>query len=84
MKTVINYPVYQKTTDCLFAFVAKDKMYKIEARGTNMNNGLCIDEYITRRMVLKYFNQYGAVTISKADFERLYNALFYAARQKMI
>jgi len=69
-----TYPRYMKCKDGLKAFIAPDKMFLIRNIGTNMNPGVSIDHYITRRMVLKHATDGDLIT--KDEFERLYNQLF--------
>lgn len=78
-----TYPWYSYTTACLFAFLSKDKMIKIENTGSNMNSGIIIDFYITRRMVLHYSKHPGTV-IKKEKFIYFYKRLTETVLDKII
>jgi hypothetical protein len=72
-----DYPKYFITPTYMLAFVAPDKMYKIEPRGTNKNEGIAIDHYITRRMVRHYWRDYyRAKQVDAFTFKAKLNALF--------
>lgn len=77
-----GFPYYAKTKDCLYAFIAKDKMFKVEMRGTNKNDGLAVDYYITRNMVIHHWQPYGH--ISAKQFEEYYRQLFESVLNKII
>lgn len=78
-----TFPVYAfNPGQGLFAFMGKKEMYKIENRGGNMNEGLTIDHYITRTMVLKHWQWKGKV-ITKDQFISVYRKLFDTALIKM-
>jgi hypothetical protein len=80
-----EYPMYFKKDRMLYAFVGKDKMFKIEPRGTNKNNGVAIDHYITRSMVIKHMSTcspYDKITVS--EFTNLVARLFNQYISKII
>ena len=79
-----EYPIYFKCTDKLLAFTAKDKMYKIEAVGSNHNPGVTIDHYTTRNMVLKHW-PFRALEkkVSQSEFKMLMQKLFNAYVNKI-
>lgn len=78
-----KYPLYFMSGKLLLAFVAPDKMYKIEPIGTNKNEGVAIDHYKTRKMVLKHW---GSATsqVSVSEFEITVLRLFSAYIAKII
>lgn len=84
MKKVERYPLYVQTKHCLYAFVAKDKMYKIAMIGSNKNAGCTVDFYITRRMVLKHLNYYGGTIITEAEFKKMYDQLFASVFDRIV
>lgn len=75
------YPRYFKSDKYLLAFIGPADMYKIEPRGTNKNEGLAVDHYITRTMVLKYYG-HGDI-ISRQQFRDLVTNLFHLTTQKI-
>lgn len=77
MKTNWTFPRYLKTQAGLIAFMSKDKMFLIRNQGSNMNPGVCVDYFITRKMVLKHADTPGDL-ITREEFVRLYNQLFTA------
>ena len=83
MKKNEIYPRYIKTKECLYCFLSRDKMYKIEMRGSNMNTGLTIDAYITRNMVIKHQKNSGDI-LTADEFEKLVRRLYEAILSKMI
>lgn len=68
----------------LYCFRSPTEMYKIEAVSSNkMNEGVCVDHYITRTMVLKHGRSPGK-EISAAEFEVKYRKLFDAIISKIV
>lgn len=72
-----DFPQYFKQGNQLLAFIAKDKMYKIEPIGSNKNPGVTIDHYITRNMVLKHYPNHGTA-IAPYEFKQILNKLYKA------
>ncbi len=66
----------------MLAFMSPTDMYKIEAIGSNKNEGVTIDKYITRNMVLRHWPGEGVARgeCSKMAFQhylkKLYNTYF--------
>jgi hypothetical protein len=83
-KKKIEYPIYQKNSEGLFAFTSDTTMYKISNRGTNKNEGYAIDYYITRKMVLRYFDPYGYSRIDEKTFVAFYHKIFDTILTKII
>lgn len=73
-----EYPRYFITGKTLLAFTAKDKMFKIEPIGTNMNLGVTIDRYVTRNMVIKHWPGNLSQEVSDSVFSYTYKKLFDA------
>jgi len=72
------YPLYFNEGKYLLAFVSKNEVYKIEPRGSNiMNQGLTIDYYKTRKMVLKYYPPNGT-QVSEEKFKQLLQQIYSA------
>lgn len=71
-----EFPRYFNLKGKLLAFISKDKMYKIEPIGSNMNPGVTIDHYITRAMVLKHWPTHQFEEISQQQFRDLLTRLF--------
>lgn len=80
---VTGFPYYKKGHSALYAFLAKDEMYRIAMEGSNTNEGCVVDHYITRNMVLKHW-PYGHQALSPEEFQRLYKQLFDKVLEKMI
>lgn len=79
-----EYPKYFKTPKRLLAFVAPDRMYKIEAIGSNTNPGVTIDHYITRKMVLSHYPRGTGYEVTSSEFEELLKRLFDAYIDKIV
>lgn len=80
-----DFPQYFKTKSCLLAFVDKDKMYKIQAIGSNTNDGVTIDYYTTRNMVLKHYPVPGsAEELTEEQIKNLLQSLFNRYISKII
>jgi hypothetical protein len=79
-----EYPFYFRSNKTLLAFVAKDKMFKVEAIGSNKNPGVTIDHYITRNMVLKHWPGTSVGAIDKRQFETLLKKLFDSYIDKIL
>jgi hypothetical protein len=80
-----QYPRFFKTNKYLLAFISKDKMYKIENIGSNTNEGITIDFYKTRKMVLSYWPaNYFKCEITALEFEQFYMKLFTAYKYKIL
>lgn len=61
------------------AFTGPDKMYIITNGGSNKNPGVCLDHYITRRMVIKYYpGKYSGHRITAEQFKAQYEKLYAA------
>lgn len=71
-----RYPVYFIAGKTLLAFIDKDKVYKIAPIGSNSNQGVTIDFYTTRRMVIQLWPKHNFVDIPVEKFKELYNKLF--------
>lgn len=84
MSKKITYPVYQFSKERgLFAFIGPSEMYRILNVGSNSGSeGVCIDHYITRRMVLKHLNT--APTIDEDQFRQIYDNCFVSYRRKIL
>lgn len=76
-----SYPKYFKKGNTLLAFVSPTEMYKIEAIGSNKNEGITIDHYITRTMVLKHW---GGLEIKPLTFKDLVTRLYKAYIEKIL
>lgn len=83
-KNKVQYPIYQQDRHGLYAFLSDTTMYKISNRGTNKNDGYAIDYYITRKMVLQYFDPYGETRIEEKTFIALYTKIFSTILDKII
>lgn len=87
MKAPLNpdaYPVYFKhyKGNALYAFVSPSKMYMIHMVGSNSGNeGVTIDYYKTRKMVLKHYAN--GVKISQHAFTQFAETIFSAYIDKM-
>ncbi len=83
-----DYPVYFRRNDVLMAFTAKDKMYIVHRRGSNIGNtGVTIDHYVTREMVRRhwpYHGQHNEDRVSPAEFKELLQRLFSAYINKIV
>lgn len=79
-----EYPFYFRSNKTLLAFVAKDKMFKVEAIGSNKNPGVTIDHYITRNMVLKHWPGGSGEAIDERHFEILLQRLFDSYIDKIV
>ncbi len=77
-----TYPKYYRRDGYLIAIKSAKKMYKIEPRGSNKNEGITIDHYITRKMVLKYYGS--GQEVSAAVFKDLVVKLYQAYIEKII
>ena len=80
-----EYPQYFITKHFMLAFTAPDKMYRISNVGSNSGNqGVCIDYYITRKMVLKHWKSVLAWDkVTPAEFRLRASGLFQAYINKM-
>lgn len=81
----MKYPHYAKGahSSTLYAFISKSEMYKIEPIGSNVgNDGITIDHYITRKMVLKH-ERNAEMGITKELFIHLAGNLFTAIINKI-
>jgi hypothetical protein len=80
-----DYPVYFKHIEgCrLYAFIGPSKMYKIEAIGSNMNHGVTIDLYTTRKMVIKHWS-YSNMRLTPELFKHLVTNLYTTYIDKML
>jgi hypothetical protein len=80
-----QYPIYQFSKEHgLFAFMSPTDMYKIENVGSNSGNeGVTIDHYITRRMVIKHLRSI-QMDIDRDQFREIYNRLFASIRMKIV
>lgn len=80
-----EFPRYFKDGSTLLAFVEKDKMFKIEAIGSNKNPGVTIDHYITRAMVRKHWpDRYWNKELTKKEFSELLQRLYGAYIDKIV
>lgn len=61
----------------MYAFVEKNIVYKLEARGSNKNEGFCIDKYISRNMVIAHWQRRGN-EVTRDYFARKYHGIFLA------
>ncbi len=70
-----DFPRYFFNDKVLYAFKGPAEMFKIEPKGSNTNEGVTIDYYKTRAMVLKHW-PFHTKEISKEYFEKLVKKLF--------
>lgn len=76
-----TYPSYFKSKGSVCAVTSATDCYVISNWGSNMNDGVCLDYYKTRRMVLKH---YCGERITRAEFAEFYNKLYQAYLQRML
>ncbi len=81
-----DYPRYFKTGSVILAFISPSEMYKIENIGSNRGNeGITIDHYKTRKMVLYYWPfEYYKTEVTETEFKRFYNRLFQLLLEKIV
>lgn len=80
-----EFPRYFKDGSKLLAFVAKDKMFKIEPIGSNKNPGVTIDHYITRSMVRKHWpGEWYKKELTKKEFSELLHKVYGAYINKIV
>lgn len=72
-----KYPIYQYCPKSgLMAFISKDKMFRVLNIGSNVGNqGVTLDRYTTRKMVLKH-NLSSDYNITEGKFIELYNKIY--------
>ena len=68
----------------MYAFMGPCDMYKIENVGSNSGcEGVCIDHYITRRMVRKHLGS-PEFDVDWTEFRERYDRLFTSIRGKIV
>jgi hypothetical protein len=76
IRKVKEYPIYQLQETGLYAFMDRSDMYQITNRGSNNGaEGVVINHFITRKMVMKHLRGEG-YDIDVDTFRGKYNALF--------
>lgn len=81
----VVYPLYQfSESRGLFAFMSPKDMYRVLNVGSNSGNeGITIDHYITRKMVIKHMMGPEA-DITWQNAKEIYDRVFTAIRMKII
>lgn len=83
MSQKITYPTFKKSEKGLLAITGPKQCFLIQNTGSNKNDGVILDRYISRKVVRGYESN-GWDQISQDEFVRLYKGIYQMVLNRII